>query len=99
LGYLPPYTEKPRSAMKETATMNILLASSTTALSFIPRYIHMQNCPDVQPEVRSQSWKKVIYNPQLIEKKSNKLYTHRNFMDRKKAMSLLNDEKVRDEKT
>jgi hypothetical protein len=55
LFYLPPYTEKPRSATKETATMNILLASSTTALSFIPRYIHMQTCPDVQPKVLSQS--------------------------------------------
>jgi hypothetical protein len=44
--YLPPYTEKPRRATKETATMKSLLTSSTVALSFIPRYIHMQTCPD-----------------------------------------------------
>lgn len=76
--------------------MNILLASSITALSFIPRYIHMQTCPDVQPEVRSQSWKKAIYNPQLIEKKSNKLYTEdRTCTDRKKKMTLLNEKEVR----
>uniref|UniRef100_A0A0A9F4T7 Uncharacterized protein n=1 Tax=Arundo donax TaxID=35708 RepID=A0A0A9F4T7_ARUDO len=28
--------------------MKILLASSTVALSFIPRYIHMHTCPDTQ---------------------------------------------------
>lgn len=55
--YLPPYTEKPRRATKETATTNSLLTSSTVALSFIPRYIHMQTCPDARSEVAIKAGK------------------------------------------
>jgi hypothetical protein len=58
LVYLPPYTEKPRSATKETATMKSLLASSTAALSFIPRYIQMQTCPSrcTESKVAESTW-------------------------------------------
>jgi hypothetical protein len=72
--YLPPYTEKPRRATKETATMKSLLTSSTVALSFIPRYIHMHSCPDGgnQSPTKKAQLCKSAWNLATVKEKKNR---------------------------